>query len=176
MPGVQAGARDFPMEAALRRTRTHSTALALVAALLLSLLAGPSALASGGITPGGNGGGGSGGKLEGVPRPYAKFSDLVSGKTKLYLRVLGAWSLAEGGPKDNPLNIGPGHHYGTVGTGAKATAKLLREPLYRKIKRSARATPTASRSARSRNSPWCTNCRGYGKLLRNTYKQVKVKK
>ena len=168
------------MEAALLRTRTHSTAflaLALVAALLLSLLAGPSAMASGGITPDGKSApadSSSGGQLTGVSPSYAKFSDLVSDKTKLSLRVMGAWALAEGGPKDNPLNIGPGNDYGTVGKGARATADLLREPLYRKIKRSADDSDGAQIKAIA-NSPWCTNCSGYGKLLRNTYNQVKVK-
>jgi hypothetical protein len=163
------------MEAALRRTRTHATALALIAVLLLSLLAGPHALASGGVTPGGEGNGGGGsGKLEGVPPSYAKFSDLVSDKTRLSLRVLGAWSLAEGGPRDNPLNIGPGEHYGTVGKGAKATAQLLRQPTYRTIKRSA-GTSDGEQIKAIANSRWCPGCRGYGKLLRSAYNQVKVK-
>ena len=87
---------------------------------------------------------------------------------------MGAWALAEGGPKDNPLNIGPGNDYGTVGKGARATADLLREPLYRKIKRSADDSDGAQIKAIA-NSPWCTNCSGYGKLLRSTYSQVRVK-
>jgi hypothetical protein len=162
------------MEAALRRTRTHATALGLIAVLLLSLLAGPSAFASGGVTPGeGNGGGGSG-KLKGVPPSYAKFSDLVSDKTRLSLRVLGAWSLAEGGPKDNPLNIGPGQHFGTVGKGARATTQLLRQPTYRTIKRSAGLSDGEQINAIA-NSRWCPGCHGYGKLLRSAYNQVKVK-
>lgn len=163
------------MEAALTRTRSLPIALALVAVSLFSLLAGSFAQASGGISPGGQSSNNtSGGKLTGVSPSYAKFSGLVSDKTKLSLRVMGAWALAEGGPKDNPLNIGPGNDYGTVGKGAKATSKLLGDPLYRKIKRSADDSDGAQIKAIA-NSPWCTNCRGYGKLLRSTYKQVKVK-
>jgi hypothetical protein len=163
------------VEAALTRTRTLSLVLALLAVSLFSLLAGSYAQAGGGIGTGdGDKASGSGGKLTGVPRPYAKFSDLVADKTKLSLRVMGAWSLAEGGPNDNPLNIGPGNDYGTVGKGARATAQLLRDPMYRKIKRSAGAKDGQQIKAIA-NSPWCTNCRGYGKLLRSTYSQVKVK-
>ena len=163
----------FPMEAALTRTRTLPIALALVAVSLFSLIAGSYAQAGGGISPGGKSSS-NGGKLTGVSPAYAKFSDLVSDKTRLSLRVMGAWALAEGGPKDNPLNIGPGNNYGTVGKGAKATSQLLSDPLYRKIKRSAGDSDGQQIKAIA-NSPWCTNCRGYGKLLRNTYSQVKVK-
>jgi hypothetical protein len=163
------------MEAALSRTRTLPLVLALVAVSLLSLIGGSYAQAGGGIGTGdGDKTSGSGGKLTGVSRPYAKFSGLVSDKTELSLRVMGAWALAEGGPNDNPLNIGPGNDYGTVGKGARATSKLLRDPMYRKIKRSASGSDGEQIKAIA-NSPWCTNCRGYGKLLRSTYSQVKVK-
>ena len=163
------------MEAALSRTRTLAIALALVAVSLFSLLAGSYAQASGGISPGDkHAGGSSGGKLTGVSPSYAKFSNLVSDKTRLSLRVLGAWALAEGGPKDNPLNIGPGQRYGTVGKGARATADLLRQPTYRTIKRSAGNSDGEQIKAIA-NSRWCPGCRGYGKLLRSAYSQVKVK-
>ena len=164
------------MEAALTRTRTLPLVLALVAVSLFSLIAGSYAQAGGGIGTGSDDkkSGGSGGTLTGVSPSYAKFSGLVSDKTDLSLRVMGAWALAEGGPKDNPLNIGPGNDYGTVGKGARATSQLLRDPLYKKIKRSAGDSDGQQIKAIA-NSPWCTACSGYGKLLRSTYNQVKVK-
>ncbi|MFI5420162.1 MAG: hypothetical protein ACHQ1H_04275 [Nitrososphaerales archaeon] len=35
------------------------------------------------------------------------------------------WELAEGGPSDNPLNIGPGFHYGTPTKAADVTASMI---------------------------------------------------
>lgn len=155
-----------------RTALARTLALALVLALTVTGLAS----ASGGISTGdGDRTGSSSGQLRGVPRPYAKFSGLVAGKTKLSLRVLGAWSLAEGGPKDNPLNIGPGQHYGTVGKGAKATNKLLHGELYREILRS-RGESDGMQIKAIANSPWCPGCKGYGKLLHSAYNQVHVKK
>lgn len=151
--------------------------LIALAALLVSLsFAATSLAAGGGVSPDGEqkGSSSSKGKLKGVPRSYAKFSDLVSGKTKLSLRVLGAWSLAEGGPKDNPLNIGPGQRYGTVGKGAKATSQTLKGELYRKVLASTDKSDGRQIKAIA-NSSWCPGCKGYGKLLRSTYRRVKVR-
>lgn len=68
-----------------------------------------SALVSGGLTQG-----------------QAKFAVLVSKQTGISVRVMGAWVLAEGGPDDNPLNIGPGNHYGSPEGAAAATVKTLK--------------------------------------------------
>jgi hypothetical protein len=83
------------------------------------------------------------------------------------------WALAEGGPKDNPLNIGPGEKFGTVRGAARATAKHLRSDLYRGIMRSVKKADRAQIDAIVA-SPWCYKCRGYRKLLRSTYRQVRV--
>ncbi len=162
-----------------RSTRTPALAIALVASLLvIGVVAAGAAARGGGIGTGdGGSGGGKGswsGKLKGVSPSYAKFSGLVSKKTRLSLRVMGAWSLAEGGPKDNPLNIGPGKRFGTVGNGAKATTHLLHEARYRKILRSRKLSDGMQIKAIA-NSPWCPGCHGYGRLLHHAYKQVKVK-
>lgn len=68
-----------------------------------------SALVSGGLTQG-----------------QAKFAVLTSKSTGISVRVMGAWVLAEGGPDDNPLNIGPGNHYGSPEGAAKATLSTLK--------------------------------------------------
>jgi len=156
--------------------RTLIALAALAASLLLLPVSGASA--GGGISPDGedqpSSSSSDGSRLQGVSRPYAKFSGLVSGKTELSLRVLGAWSLAEGGPKDNPLNIGPGERYGTVGKGARATTRTLRGELYRDVLASAGSNDGAQIKAIA-NSSWCPGCKGYGKLLRSAYKSVSVR-
>ncbi len=157
-----------------RSTRTPTLAIALVASLLAILVvAGGAAARSGGIDSGGGKSSWSG-KLKGVSPSYAKFAGKVSKKTRLSLRVMGAWSLAEGGPKDNPLNIGPGKRFGTVGKGARATTHLLHEDRYRRILRS-RDLSDGMQIKAIANSPWCPGCHGYGRLLHHAYKQVKVK-
>jgi hypothetical protein len=157
--------------------RTSKGILATIAAIVLILIPATAAHAgSGGVGPGGTGGGGtggSGGKIEGVNPAYAKFASIVSERTDLSLRVLGAWSLAEGGPKDNPLNIGPGHHFGTVRKGAAATTDLLSQSLYRKIMASA-GEPDSTQIRAIARSSWCPGCKGYERLLRSTYSSVEV--
>jgi hypothetical protein len=111
--------------------------------------------------------------ISGVPRPYAKFTSILSGRTGLSPRVVAAWTLAEGGPKDNPLNMGPGNRYGTVRKGARATEKNLRNEMYRDVLRSANRADRAQIDAIV-DSPWCYRCKGYRRLLRNTYRQVRV--
>jgi hypothetical protein len=164
------------MEMSIRKQPRFLRA-ALAAVVAIAALAPAAHAASGGIDPSG----GTSptttspdGTLEGVPPTYVKFSNLVVDKTGLSLRVLGAWSLAEGGPKDNPLNIGPGERYGTVRKGARATTRLLKgSELYRDIMRSAGGTDIEQIRAIG-NSPWCTGCKGYNRLLRSAYRSVTV--
>lgn len=67
----------------------------------------------------------------------AGFSNRVAEGTGLDARVIWAWVLAEGGPHDNPLNIGPGRHYGSTKDAADATIRLLKTPTYSGIRRAA---------------------------------------
>jgi len=151
------------------------TLLAVAAVILI----GPAlARAGGGIAPGGGSNGGSGKALEasaisGIPRAYARFTVIVVRRTGLSARVVGAWTLAEGGPDDNPLNIGPGERFGTVRRGARATASHLRGDLYRDVIRSAERSDMAQIDAIAA-SPWCFRCKGYRRLLRSTYSRVRV--
>ncbi len=144
-----------------------------------SIIIGPTvARAGGGIAPGGGSRGGSGKALEasaisGVPRAYARFTVIVVRRTGLSARVVGAWTLAEGGPDDNPLNIGPGERFGTVRRGARATASHLRGDLYRDVMRSVEKSDMAQIDAIVA-SPWCYRCKGYRRLLRSTYGRVHV--
>ncbi len=171
--------------------RAAATAAAL--ALLLLILPAAAEAGSGGVGPGGSGstgpggvgpggpgsGGGpgssySGAEIDGVSRSYAKFSLLLATKTDLSLRVVGAWTLAEGGPKDNPLNIGPGRRYGTVRKGVRATSALLRHSRYRRVMAST-DDPDGMQIRAIAASPWCPGCRGYKRLLRSSYRRVSVK-
>lgn len=162
------------------QTRSRRAAAAAFAlALLLLILPAAAEAGSGGVGPGGPSSGGgksgdSGGEIEGLSRSYAKFSESLADRTDLSLRVVGAWTLAEGGPKDNPLNIGPGRRYGTVGKGVRATATLLRHSLYRKVMAST-DDPDGVQIKAIAASPWCPGCRGYKRLLRSTYHSVSVK-
>ena len=156
---------------------TRAAAAAFALALLFSVLPAAAQAGSGGVGPGGpntGGDGGSAGEIEGLPPSYTKFSESLADRTDLSLRVVGAWTLAEGGPKDNPLNIGPGHSYGTVGKGVRATATLLRNSLYRNVMASTDDSDGMQIKAIAA-SPWCPGCRGYKRLLRSTYARVTVK-
>lgn len=166
----------------MNRNPGHTTSKSLLAALALAvlLLVLPVAAqaGSGGLGPNGTGTGGTGtgsatGDIEGLSPEYTKFSKALAGQTKLSLRVIGAWTLAEGGPKDNPLNIGPGQRYGTVNKGVKATATLLRHSLYKNVMASVGEADTEQIDAIVA-SPWCPGCRGYKRLLRSTYRDVEV--
>lgn len=153
-------------------------AAVLLAVVTSTLIAPTLARAGGGIAPGGGPGGGSGKALEasaisGVPRAYARFTVIVVRRTGLSARVVGAWTLAEGGPDDNPLNIGPGERFGTVRRGARATANHLRGDLYRDVMRSVERSDMAQIDAIAA-SPWCYRCKGYRRLLRSTYSRVHV--
>lgn len=48
--------------------------------------------------------------------------------TGLSFRTLYTWVTLEDGPDDNPLNIGPGNHYGSSAKAAIASLALLRGP------------------------------------------------
>lgn len=148
---------------------------AFVLAIVVLVLPAAAFAGSGGVGPGGSdpGSGGGNATIEGLNPSYVKFVKLVADDTDLSLRVLGAWSLAEGGPKDNPLNIGPGHHFGTVRKGARATTSLLSQSLYRKIIASAGDADSTQIKAIA-GSSWCPGCKGYERLLRSTYSSVEV--
>lgn len=155
----------------------RAAAAAFALALLLLIVPAVAEAGSGGLGPGGpgtGGGGGSTGEIEGLSPSYAKFSESLAARTDLSLRVVGAWTLAEGGPKDNPLNIGPGRRYGTVRKGVRATATLLRHSLYSGVMASTDDSDGRQIKAIAA-SPWCPGCRGYKRLLRSTYARVSVK-
>lgn len=154
--------------------RSLTTAFAFAALVAAGSLPSTAAAGTGGIDPEGPPSGGSGGDVEGLSPSYEKFVNLVSGETDLSLRVLGAWTLAEGGPRDNPLNIGPGKRFGSVAGGARATSDLLSQSAYRKVLASARRSDRDQISAIARSS-WCPGCSGYERLLKRTYRQVSVK-
>lgn len=136
------------------------------------------AQAGGGVSTGGGNGGQDSksvdpSSISGVSRSYAKFASIVSSKTGLSARVVAGWTLAEGGPKDNPLNLGPGERYGTVNRGARATVQNLRGDLYKKVLRSASRSDMKQIDAIVA-SPWCYRCKGYKRLLKSTYSRVSV--
>ena len=165
----------------MKITGGHTKGLLAALALALTLLIATAAAhagGSGGVGPGGTDTSAgtedsSQGEIEGLNPYYTKFSTKLANKTDLSLRVVGAWTLAEGGPKDNPLNIGPGRRYGTVNKGVRATASLLRHSLYRDVMASVDEADGMQIKAIA-NSPWCPGCRGYARLLRSTYKNVQV--
>ncbi len=53
------------------------------------------------------------------------FATELSKKTGADFYTIFGWEIAEGGPPDNPLNIGPGQHFGTPVAAADSTADLL---------------------------------------------------
>jgi len=164
------------MEVRLLRMRRALPATLIVAAAVAVTPA--TAQAGGGVSPGGGNGGNDGktvdpASISGVPWYYAKFTSIVSGKTGLSARVVAGWTLAEGGPKDNPLNIGPGERYGTVGKGARTTVRKLRTDLYAGIMRSVSRSDMKQIDAIVA-SPWCYRCKGYKRLLKSTYGRVSV--
>lgn len=162
----------LPIEARTNRFRRCS--LAALVGLALAVPVASAEASSGGIGPGGPPKSGGAGTIDGVSPSYAKFSHLVSQGTDLSLRVIGAWTLAEGGPSDNPLNIGPGERYGSVRAGARATSNLLGDSLYRNVLASARE-PDRKQIKAIADSSWCPGCSGYEGLLRRTYRSVTVR-
>jgi len=63
----------------------------------------------------------------GVGATHGTFIRLVAAGTGLSFRTVTAWTAQENGPVDNPLNIGPGNHYGSNTKAAAATIALLRK-------------------------------------------------
>jgi hypothetical protein len=111
------------------------------------------------------------GTVTGVSGTYRTFAEQLSRLTGLSPRVIAAWELAEGGPPDNPLNIGPGAHYGSVQGAAQATAKLLHSSIYTGILGSA-GKPDQTQIAAIAASKWCPGCAGYQGLIQGTYQRV----
>lgn len=153
------------------RGRSALRAALATAAVLLALPGAVARAGGGGIGPDGDVGDVD---ISGVPRAYERFANVVIDRTGLSIRVVGAWALAEGGPNDNPLNIGPGREYGNAAGAARATARILRTPVYAPILASAlQPDPTQIRAIA--RSPWCTACgRRYLRLLRAAYRRVAV--
>lgn len=66
-----------------------------------------------------------------------------------------AWTKAEGGPIDNPLNIGPGRRYGSEAAAARATISLINGSSYYKGIRAAALTGNGDKQiAAIKASPW----------------------
>lgn len=59
---------------------------------------------------------------------YGTFMRILRAGTGLSFATVWTWVASEGGPSDNPLNIGPGKHYGSPAKAAIATIALLRSP------------------------------------------------
>lgn len=112
--------------------------------------------------------------IVGLSGSYEEFSFSLAKKTKLAPRVIGAWCLAEGGPSYNPLNIGPGHHFGDLRGAVKATSNLLHTSLYSGILKSAKKSDRKQISAIAASS-WCPGCSGYESLLLGTYNRISVR-
>lgn len=53
------------------------------------------------------------------------FASEVSKQTGADFYTIFGWELAEGGPSDNPLNIGPGQHFGDPIHAADVTSKMI---------------------------------------------------
>lgn len=105
--------------------------------------------------------------------PYGAFANQMSSETGLSLRVIGAWCVAEGGPVDNPLNMGPGDHFGTAAKAAEASSNNLKTPLYKEVMASVGKTDQEQIHAIA-ISPWCGEA-GYEQLILGVYNtRVKV--
>lgn len=104
---------------------------------------------------------------------YTAFSEQMASETGLSLRVIGAWCVAEGGPIDNPLNIGPGDHFGTAAKAAEASSDNLKTDLYKEVMASVGKTDQKQIHAIA-ISPWCGEA-GYEALILGVYNtRVKV--
>jgi hypothetical protein len=124
---------------------------------LIGQYSGGGSLGTGTGSTGGNTG--STGEISGpgITPAYAQFAKLVAQKIGLSLCVVGAWCLAEGGPSDNPLNIGPGNTYSSTEAGAKATINTLHSGLYGGILNSVNKSDHDQMQA-ILDSPWGTVC------------------
>lgn len=104
---------------------------------------------------------------------YTAFCEQVAEETGLSLRVLGAWAVAEGGPEDNPLNIGPGQHFGSASGAAEASSNLLKTQPYSGVMATA-GGPDTQQIHEIAISPWCGEA-GYEQLILGVYNsRVKV--
>lgn len=63
-----------------------------------------------------------------ITKGQSQFITAMRIGTGLSFRTLYTWVTLEGGPDDNPLNIGPGNHYGSSAKAAVASIALLRGP------------------------------------------------
>lgn len=84
------------------------------------------------------------------------FATSVEKGTGLEFHTVLGWYAAEGGPEDNPLNIGPGKHYGSMEAAAAATVELLtKSGLYKDVISIARSSDDIAAEARAiAYSPW----------------------
>lgn len=103
------------------------------------------------------------------------FARLLQAGTGLSFRVIFTWIKSENGPDDNPLNIGPGNHYGSATKAAVATIALLRSPRgrqygYDKILASAAKGDNEQLRAIAESSWDAGHYGGNGQNLVNTYK------
>lgn len=102
------------------------------------------------------------------------FADRVAQLTGLDVATVLGWEQVEGGPADNPLNIGPGRHYGTTDAAAAATGALLNTPLYSDVELVAHrhyANENARLQAQAvaiAASPW-NDPNGAGSMSRSSY-------
>lgn len=84
----------------------------------------------------------------------AQFLELVHDGTGIPRLVIRAWILAEGGPRTNPLNIGPGRNYASHIAAANATVELLRTSRYAPILRAAAGGDDRAVLEAIIRSPW----------------------
>jgi len=111
--------------------------------------------------------------------PKEQFIDLVAQMSGLSRAVLSTWVQAEGGPNDNPLNIGPGRHYGSASNAAAATLRVLHQSNMSMILRAAHGSDQQQIDAIA-YSPWDTGHTGldtavkrhYLALLTGVYKSI----
>jgi hypothetical protein len=83
--------------------------------------------------------GGTGGAGQTTPGTLADFAARVAAGTGLDPYTVLGWVKAEGGPLDNPLNLGPGTHYGSEAAAAAAVVHNLNTPLYASVEKAAHA-------------------------------------
>lgn len=105
---------------------------------------------------------------------YYKFCYGVAGGTGLSLAVVAAWTVLEGGPCYNPLNIGPGHNFGDVDGAIKNSVELIKSDTYTMIMNSV-GKSDGDQIAAIVSSPWCPGCAGYESQIRSVYEtRIKV--
>lgn len=88
-----------------------------------------------------------------MPPSVEQFNKLFAAKTGLDPRVVAAWTEAEGGPADNPLNIGPGKHFSDpVGATVDFITSGDKNGYYKSIL--ANRNDPAATIAAIKSSPW----------------------